>query len=119
MARFGGDEFTMLAKDMTYSLAEAITARLQENLRSYNAQRRHSYELALSLGVLRVDPDTTNTIEQLIAQADQLMYAHKRGKKQPHHFSTDDADLPDERECERAEADALLASLEHNGQPIC
>ena len=118
MARFGGDEFTMLAKDMTYSLAEAITARLQENLRSYNAQRRHSYKLVLSLGVLRADPDTAKAIEQLVAQADQLMYLHKRGKKQP-HFSTGHADLPGKREYERAEADALLASLEHNGQPVC
>ncbi len=83
IARLGGDEFTMLAKDTAGETSEQITTRLEENLRNYNAGRRHSYELSLSLGILRVTLDENATIEEMIAQADQLMYEQKRGKKQP------------------------------------
>jgi len=82
VARLGGDEFTILAKDTSCETAEHITTRLQENLRNHNAGRRQTYELSLSLGVLRVAPDVNATVEELMAQADQLMYEQKRSKRQ-------------------------------------
>jgi diguanylate cyclase (GGDEF)-like protein/PAS domain S-box-containing protein len=82
VGRLGGDEFAMLAQNVTGDYMESINARLEESLRDYNAQGRHSYELSLSLGIMSVEPDTTATVEELIAQADQLMYEHKRKKKQ-------------------------------------
>lgn len=82
VARLGGDEFAILAKDVSRDDAEFINAHLEESLRNYNAQGRHSYELSLSLGIMCVEPDTVATVEELIAHADQLMYENKRGKKQ-------------------------------------
>jgi GGDEF domain-containing protein len=33
------------------------------------------------MGIIRVDLDATYTVEALLAQADQAMYAHKKRKK--------------------------------------
>lgn len=88
VARLGGDEFTMLAKDVPGGTLEAITTRLQENLSNYNAGRQHSYELSLSIGVLRVMPDSSATVEELLARADQLMYEQKRAKKRHQHSAS-------------------------------
>jgi diguanylate cyclase (GGDEF)-like protein/PAS domain S-box-containing protein len=80
VARLGGDEFAILAKDVSRDDTEIN--RLKENLRNNNAQGGNSYELSLSLGIMRVEPDPTTTVEELIAHADQLMYENKRSKKQ-------------------------------------
>jgi diguanylate cyclase (GGDEF)-like protein len=82
VARLGGDEFTILAKDTSCETAERITTRLQEILQNHNAGRRRTYELSLSLGVLRVTPDVNATVEELMGQADRLMYEQKRSKRQ-------------------------------------
>jgi diguanylate cyclase (GGDEF)-like protein len=81
VARLGGDEFVVLAPDLSARGPDGIISRLQENFRSYNEQRNHSYLLALSIGAVHVDPNTDSTIEELIAQADVAMYEHKRSKK--------------------------------------
>lgn len=96
IARLGGDEFAVLTKDVSRDDAESINARLAESLRSHNVQGRHSYELSLSLGIMCVEPDTTATVEELIAQADQLMYQNKHRKKQSripcqNHYETRNA----------------------------
>jgi diguanylate cyclase (GGDEF)-like protein len=82
IARLGGDEFSILAQDASMHLAERVTARLEENLQSYNAQNHHAYELSLSLGCVHVAPDNAATVEELVAKADKAMYEHKRSKRQ-------------------------------------
>ena len=81
VARLGGDEFVILATDVSACGLDGIISRLRKNFRRYNEQRNHSYLLALSIGAVRVDPNTDSTIEELIAQADVAMYEHKRSKK--------------------------------------
>ena len=81
VARLGGDEFVILAPDISARGSDSIIGHLRENLLRYNEQRKHSYQLALSIGAVRVDPNTDSTIEELIAQADVAMYEHKRNKK--------------------------------------
>lgn len=82
IARLGGDEFSILAQDASMNLTKRVTARLEENLKSYNAQNHHGYELSLSLGCVHVAPDNAATVEELIAKADRAMYEHKRSKRQ-------------------------------------
>ncbi len=79
IARMGGDEFVILLEDASTAVMDKI--RLWENLRRYNAQSSHSYVLSLSVGVVSIDPNTSSNIEELIAMADEAMYAQKRLKK--------------------------------------
>jgi len=83
VARLGGDEFAVLLPDVTCGNEDSIRTRLQANLRNHNARSLSGYELSLSLGIVCVDLDTTTaTVDELIAQADQQMYAQKRERRQ-------------------------------------
>jgi two-component system cell cycle response regulator len=79
VGRIGGDEFTMLA--VGTDGANEITCRIEENIRSHNAEGKRPYKLSLSLGVTRIEPGSTASIEELLAKADQAMYVHKNEKK--------------------------------------
>jgi diguanylate cyclase (GGDEF)-like protein len=81
IARIGGDEFTVLALGVSADSAKEITARIQEELRSHNAEGKRPYQLSLSVGVTRIEPGSTASIEDLLAKADQAMYEHKNEKK--------------------------------------
>ena len=81
IARMGGDEFTVLTIDATEGGLKAIRARLQSNVDTHNLESARGYSLSFSLGIIRVDLDSTFTVEELLAQADQAMYAHKKKRK--------------------------------------
>jgi two-component system cell cycle response regulator len=79
VARLGGDEFAVLAngaRDETLLLD-----RLQANVFAYNAAPKGGHELSLSVGSICVEPDSMRTVEELLADADAVMYARKRAKK--------------------------------------
>ncbi len=77
VARFGGDEFAVLAIEASQHNQEMIAARLRENLRQMNDEDSGP-AISLSWGVARFDPRSKTSIGQLMAQADQAMYDHKR-----------------------------------------
>lgn len=79
VGRIGGDEFTVLA--LGANRGDEITARIEENLRRHNAEGKRSYQLSLSVGVTRIEPGSTVSIEDLLAKADQAMYQQKDAKK--------------------------------------
>ena len=81
MARLGGDEFVVLALDAVQESAETITDRIQAALELGNRQDRRPYQLNLSMGVARCDPDTSSTVSELIIEADRLMYSQKQARK--------------------------------------
>ncbi len=80
IARLGGDEFTVLVTDLNASKEEAI-ARLNENLKAYNASEACSHKLAFSIGVATLEPERMACFEELLEQADQAMYEQKRMKR--------------------------------------
>src|SRR6185503_8339114 len=80
IARLGGDEFTVLVTDLNASKEEAI-ARLNENLKAYNASETRSHKLAFSIGVATLEPERMTCFEELLEQADQAMYEQKRMKR--------------------------------------
>ncbi|HYV13921.1 MAG TPA: diguanylate cyclase [Pyrinomonadaceae bacterium] len=80
IARLGGDEFTVLVTDLNASKEEAI-ARLNENLRAYNASETRSHKLSFSIGVATLEPERMACFEELLEQADQAMYEQKRSKR--------------------------------------
>jgi diguanylate cyclase (GGDEF)-like protein/PAS domain S-box-containing protein len=83
IARIGGDEFTILATGASDDNSESICARLQENIRRFNLQDSHRYNLSLSIGVAHFSSSSAFSIEELMTQADEAMYRNKRRKKLP------------------------------------
>ncbi len=81
IGRLGGDEYGVLVIDAFDRAAEICTARLQENLRSYNAQQQGGYLLSLSVGLAHCDAQNTSSVEELLAAADQRMYQQKRSNQ--------------------------------------
>jgi diguanylate cyclase (GGDEF)-like protein len=83
IGRLGGDEFVVLTVDTTENDLVSIQARLQNNVDAYNLQAVRGYALSFSLGIIRVDVESTLTMEALLSQADAAMYKHKQSRKRP------------------------------------
>jgi diguanylate cyclase (GGDEF)-like protein/PAS domain S-box-containing protein len=81
VARFGGDEYVVLAVDAALESADILTKRIQDALEAHNQTPGRPYSLSLSLGIVRYDPASPCTISELIAQADVRMYAMKQARK--------------------------------------
>ena len=77
IARLGGDEFVVLDVDASMENAELLATRLQAVLEAHNRQAHQPYKLSISLGIALFDPETPCPLNDLIAQADALMYAQK------------------------------------------
>ncbi len=80
-ARFGGDEFVILAPDTSAESEYTLPKRLQATVENHNQKSERPYRLTLSVGIARFNPDTPHTIDELIFQADELMYQQKKEKK--------------------------------------
>ena len=82
LARLGGDEFVVLAMEgASAASADILNSRLQKTLTSFTQNNRRPFHLSLSQGVVRHQPGQAVSIEELMAQADRLMYDKKRKKK--------------------------------------
>ena len=81
VGRLGGDEFVIMMVDATESDLASIQARMQSNVDAYNLQAASGQSLSFSLGVIRVEPESTVTMEELLSQADAAMYKHKLSRK--------------------------------------
>lgn len=77
IARFGGDEFAVLAIEATGQSEAVIRERLTEYLNSGRRQG-FDYKFSVSLGTARFDPWNPTSLRELIAEADQAMYEQKR-----------------------------------------
>jgi diguanylate cyclase (GGDEF)-like protein len=81
IGRIGGDEFAILAIDTTNETRETLINRLHNTLDDCNKTEGRNYQLSLSIGTAHYNPETPSTLDELMAQADTLMYEEKRGKE--------------------------------------
>ncbi|MBL0938009.1 MAG: GGDEF domain-containing protein [Gemmatimonadaceae bacterium] len=81
VARLGGDEFTVLALDADGVGARIIQKRIEERLSLLNASGEFPATIALTIGHTRVRPTDPASIVELLARADQLLYARKRRRQ--------------------------------------
>jgi len=81
IGRMGGDEFVALLIDATESDIAGMQAFLQSNVDAYNLQAESLQALSFSLGAIRIDPNSTITMEEFLSQADEAMFAHKQRRK--------------------------------------
>ncbi|HEY0023229.1 MAG TPA: two-component regulator propeller domain-containing protein [Longimicrobium sp.] len=88
VARLGGDEFAVLVigrtpGDASPRGAEVAISRLYDAIEHHVATVRRPYTLSMSVGASRFDPEAPATLEALLQQADQQMYADKRIRSGP------------------------------------
>lgn len=81
VARLGGDEFTILACDADGVGARVIQKRIDERLAIANASGELPAPLQLTIGYTRVRPTDLAGVSELLARADQLLYARKRRRQ--------------------------------------
>ncbi len=81
VARLGGDEFTILALDADGVGARIIQRRIEERLAILNASGELPTPIALTIGHTRVRPTDPASVCELLARADQLLYARKRRRR--------------------------------------
>lgn len=87
IARMGGDEFAVLAIEAHRQSVHGIIARLHKNLQARNGKANSCYQLSMSLGIVRYNPEKPCSIHQSLEQADALMYQEKRAKQKSHSRS--------------------------------
>lgn len=82
LARLGGDEFCVL---ITEHEADPVLLRqrLVEGFGSFNETGNRPYRLSASIGLMRVPATDSSTVDDLLARADKLMYADKKGRPAP------------------------------------
>jgi diguanylate cyclase (GGDEF)-like protein len=81
IARIGGDEFVAIPVGITGETNEIITARISKNLEIHNGERKRSYSLSLSFGLIFYNPMSPCSIDELLAQVDKLMYDQKKQRQ--------------------------------------
>ena len=82
IARLGGDEFTVFPIEAAAGSGQVLIARLEEQIRRNNdANPSRPWRLGLSVGIARIEPDTSWTIDRLLEIADQALYEQKRERK--------------------------------------
>jgi diguanylate cyclase (GGDEF)-like protein len=80
LARLGGDEFVVLAVGTSVSSEAALRAHLKQKFEEVNSQPNRKYPLSISAGIVPCGANIQSSVEDLLAQADALMYQDKRSK---------------------------------------
>ncbi|MGM3305221.1 sensor domain-containing diguanylate cyclase [Anabaena sp. WFMT] len=81
LGRLGGDEFVLLLQSHDLNV-EVMIQRLQSSIDKYNQSGDKPFVLSMSIGVVDYNPNEPVPLNHLITLADELMYKHKRAKKQ-------------------------------------
>jgi diguanylate cyclase (GGDEF)-like protein len=79
VARLGGDEFAVLALDCSPAGLVRINAHFDKLLRAINDLEK-PWKLSISVGAVHVDSRHQLSIEELLGNADRIMYDRKRAK---------------------------------------
>ncbi len=88
-ARFGGDEFIMIAAGMTEEDAKSFELRFRRKLAEANQIINKPYELGASFGTFVTVVEQDMKLFSLIAQADQIMYEQKKRKNTSRYLRRD------------------------------
>lgn len=84
LGRLGGDEFAVLATNTGPENLERLVERFQQAVAAHNAAAQCGYDLLYSVGVVAFDSGRHATVGDLLAEADDLMYAQKERRKAAH-----------------------------------
>lgn len=78
IARYGGDEFMVLADNMNRDTLEIVAQRVRDNLEEFNRTSGKPYKLSLSLGYDLYSHWDEKGAEEFVKYIDELMYEDKK-----------------------------------------
>ena len=81
IARMGGDEFVVFSIEPSDENIDTFKTRFEKHLEDYNAKRSDTYRLSLSVGILYYKQECLLSLNELLIQADTLMFEQKKKKK--------------------------------------
>ena len=81
IGRIGGDEFAVLTTNTTEETRELLTMRIHDILDAHNRFEGRNYHLSFSIGIAHYNSEATGSLDDLMVQADTLMYQEKKNKK--------------------------------------
>jgi len=81
VSRIGGDEFAVIPVGTSKDNVGVIISRFQQNLDALNAEGRLPYALSVSVGIVMYDPLHPVALDELLSEADTMMYEQKRLKR--------------------------------------
>jgi diguanylate cyclase (GGDEF)-like protein len=81
LARYGGDEFSVVLDDKSQDEVEAILLQLTEEIQRRNADANRPYRLSISCGYAFHDAELNGDISRLVESADMMMYRNKQERK--------------------------------------
>lgn len=82
LARIGGDEFCVMVTESEED-APPLEERLALAFANFNKTGDRPYRLSASIGFVRAPVSDTATVDELLARADELMYAEKKANPNP------------------------------------
>jgi diguanylate cyclase (GGDEF)-like protein len=87
VARVGGDEFCVFGAELNLN-PQVLLARLDYNIARFNAEHPDPAPLSASAGVWRCPFGRDESLDSVIARADQAMYERKRARRKNGSAST-------------------------------
>lgn len=81
IGRIGGDEFAVLAMRSKGLGERALLARIEEGVQDFRLKKFGHLRMSVSMGLVRVDPQKYQQLDDFLAHADFLMYQQKRSKE--------------------------------------
>ena len=79
IARYGGDEFVILARADDEKTIEGLRFKINQHLTELNRKASAPYELSVSIGITRAERD--KTLKALISEADEKLYVEKAKRR--------------------------------------
>ena len=81
IARWGGDEFVVLALDVPTGRVNSLLKRLDKALQQHDENNAFSYAITFSRGIAHYDPAAPSSLSDMEKLADAMMYEEKNKKK--------------------------------------
>jgi len=81
IGRIGGDEFAVLAMRSKGLGERALLARIEEGVQGFRLNKFGHLRMSVSMGLVRIDPQKYQQLDDFLAHADFLMYQQKRSKE--------------------------------------
>lgn len=118
VSRVGGDEFCVLMTADNELDVDTPVSRLNANVELHNAQGLRPYKLSLSCGTATYDPHQPVPIEDLMRQADALMYEAKLTKANRARLLVGDDDVTIRNDAERLFGVDFEVITAQNGEEV-
>lgn len=85
ICRLGGDEFLLIMPNCSEEQAHEVGARIERRMEHCNALELRPYEISLSYGFAEYSSCCSQSIEELLENADRRMYQMKQGARSAIH----------------------------------